>query len=817
MIVEKDITTQSHLPNFTESTISAADMAKTLEIIANIYSKPKDAVLRELVANGIDSHRVAGTTDPVIVTMPSKKFPEIIIADTGTGLSLEECENIYGNYMRSTKRDTNDAIGHFGMGSKSPYSVTNQFSVEAVKDGKLTVIIFGIHPDTGAPGHSILASVDTDRVNGLTVKIPVDTSDEELQDWYTALDRVSYYWSEKNVAVKTAPLSPFIEQVKRTHTRWDTTHTDPFYQYRNHYSSEYGFIKHDEKSRVGYSVRMGPIGYNLPPSMGHIMFTYVILTVPMGALTIDPSRENIKDTAENKAVIKRYTELFLRDVASQWKKEFSEATTLLEAYKIRVSTAQVTRHLIQCALQAGIDVATGFDHIDAQFELLKEYLPTRLYDPSFDPNASVAHYLQYSTKRHSATTIYKDCVDEFNLGQLLRVCENNIDKVFFVDVADIENYTAATARTAQKPRAKQPVYGEELDRYVFLKNMTQWLSPAPRIENIIKKWVRYKNAEEPYSVKTVYVVEKSAIADIADPNSFSWVTISDMNNELTQVNNKAINLAKSSASIVNFDNLYHATYNAFTRTSTNSRIRHVNSDDSIRTVHDLVQLTEEEKARGSKTDYTATIVIGTIDEFNTIPSFMNIRNWSESNPQASHVHNDYFVSSSGRSQATWAELVGTAVKPWLTLLTVEEFKQREMDALENRYTSAQWVYIAHALELVRDYGTAASVLQSMSEIILQTATVATNKSVKVVAEDFAALLPFISEHSRDIDKLRQNIPLVQHILPKPTFTQALPTTTAFLKNLGYNRDMPADVLIATITADLAVIRKAKRRLPRLAQ
>lgn len=364
MIVEKNITTQSQLPNFTESTISAADMAKTLEIIANIYSKPKDAVLRELVANGIDSHRAAGTTDPVVVTMPSKKFPEIIIADTGTGLSLEECEYNYGNYMRSTKRDTNEAIGYFGAGTKSPYSVTNQFSVETVKDGKLTVMIFGRHPDTGAPGYSILAHVDTDRVNGLTVKIPVDTSEEELDDWHEALRRVSYFWSESDVAVKAAPLSPYTYLVKLSHQRWDSPYPDSTACPKSSIS-EHGFIPHADQLPDRATVRMGPVGYTMPESMNNELFSHVILNVPMGALAIDPSRENIKDTAENKAVIKHYEKLFLEDFAQSWRAVFSDASSLLEAFALQERTTTKTiRRIIRFALRSGIDLATGFDHID---------------------------------------------------------------------------------------------------------------------------------------------------------------------------------------------------------------------------------------------------------------------------------------------------------------------------------------------------------------------------------------------------------------------------------------------------------------------
>lgn len=814
MIVEKDITTQSHLPNFTESTISAADMAKTLEIIANIYSKPKDAVLRELVANGIDSHRVAGTTDPVIVTMPSKKFPEIIIADTGTGLSLEECENIYGNYMRSTKRDTNDAIGHFGMGSKSPYSVTNQFSIEAVKDGKLTVIIFGIHPDTGAPGHSILAHVDTDRVNGLTVKIPVDTSDEELDDWHEALRRVSYFWSENDVVVKAAPLSPYASQVRLSSQRWDSLYPGSTTGLKNSIS-EHGFLPHAKQLPDRATVRMGPIGYTIPQSMNNELFGHVILNVPVGALTIDPSRENIKDTAENKIAIKHYEKLFLEDFAESWRAVFSDATSLLEAHALQKLTSTKTiRCIIRFALCSGLDLAIGFDHIDKAFEKSK-HLPVHRIDAPISSEYTTDPYLEYSMKHWGLQSVFKKCDTEINLDLLHAESQRDTPRITFIDTADVERYTLATARAPISPCANKPVLNEKeegVDYDSFLKQMVTWLSPAPRVEDLIKKWMRHKNAIESTSINKIYLIDKTVVAKIADTHLFTWITVDEMKNELAQANKKPVNLAEKSTAFVHFNKHYGATYNAYTQAKSRD---YSDRQDAIRTVKELIDITDKGQLKANNPQYTATIVIGTVDEFNTIPTFMTVHNWTRWCAEPSTEHNDYFVSSSGRSQATWAELIGTAVKPWLTLLTVEEFKQREIEALEDRYTPQQWIHIAESLEIVGEYVSAYTTQRNLRELITHTSQVATDKSVKAIAEDFTVLLEFMSDHPENIDKLRQNIPLIQHILPKPVFTQALPTTTGLLKNLGSNRFMPADVLMATLTADLAVIRKAKRRLPRL--
>lgn len=409
-------------------------------------------------------------------------------------------------------------------------------------------------------------------------------------------------------------------------------------------------------------------------------------------------------------------------------------------------------------------------------------------------------------------SVFKKCDTEIDLYLLHTESQRDTPRITFIDTADVERYTLATARAAIPARADKPVLDGTVDYDSFLKQMAAWLSPTPRVENVIKKWMRHKNAIESNSLNKIYLIDKTVIAGIADPHLFTWITIDEMKNELAQVNKKPVNLAEKSAALVHFNNHYGVTYNAYTQAK--SRDYHERRGN-VRTVQELIDMTDKGKLKANNPEYTATIVIGTVDEFDTIPTFMAVHNWTQWCAEPSTEHNDYFVASSGRSQATWAEHVGTAVKPWLTLLTVEEFKQRETEALEDRYTPKQWLQIAECLEIVGEYVSAYTTQRNLRELIAHTSEVATDKSVKAIAEDFTELLQFMSEHPEDIDKLRQNIPLIQHILPKPVFTQALPTTTGFLKNLGSNRSMPADVLIATLTADLAVIRKAKRPLPRL--
>lgn len=88
---------------------------------SNLYSNPQQSFLREIISNAWDSHVEANNTkEPVIVTFKqglSNNSSSIAIRDYGTGISPERFNDIYLNIGSSTKRESNDYIGAFGIDS----------------------------------------------------------------------------------------------------------------------------------------------------------------------------------------------------------------------------------------------------------------------------------------------------------------------------------------------------------------------------------------------------------------------------------------------------------------------------------------------------------------------------------------------------------------------------------------------------------------------------------------------------------------------------------------------------------------------------
>ena len=90
-----------------------------------LYSNKIGSIVREVTSNCFDSHREAGIKDDVVILL-SKADPltgksgKICFKDVGVGLSPDRIKNIYSKYFSSTKRGTNNEIGGFGIGAKSP-------------------------------------------------------------------------------------------------------------------------------------------------------------------------------------------------------------------------------------------------------------------------------------------------------------------------------------------------------------------------------------------------------------------------------------------------------------------------------------------------------------------------------------------------------------------------------------------------------------------------------------------------------------------------------------------------------------------------
>lgn len=175
--------------------------AKAFSILSSgLYANKIRAIIRELSCNAVDSHVAAGREHiPFDVHLPNRIEPWFSIRDYGVGLSHDQVVNIYTTYFESTKTESNAFIGALGLGSKSPFSYTENFTVTAIQRGVKGVYSAFINNE-GVPSIAKMASVETDEENGVEVKFSVSNADDfhkfkteaqEVYKWFSIKPRIS--------------------------------------------------------------------------------------------------------------------------------------------------------------------------------------------------------------------------------------------------------------------------------------------------------------------------------------------------------------------------------------------------------------------------------------------------------------------------------------------------------------------------------------------------------------------------------------------------------------------------------------------------
>lgn len=184
------------------------DSGKIYQILSSgIYSDPIRAVIRELGCNAYDAHVDVGRADlPFDVHLPTTMEPYFAVRDYGTGLSEEGVTRLYTRYGESTKSKSDLYVGALGLGSKSPFACTQNFTVISRHQGMKHVYTAYIG-DTGVPSLAAMSSEPSDEPSGLEVKFSVNKTAE--YSTYVSKAGVVFEWfatkPNVNVELRYAP------------------------------------------------------------------------------------------------------------------------------------------------------------------------------------------------------------------------------------------------------------------------------------------------------------------------------------------------------------------------------------------------------------------------------------------------------------------------------------------------------------------------------------------------------------------------------------------------------------------------------------
>ena len=275
-----------------------ADAAMFQNLSKNLYSKPYDAIVREYGTNAWD----ANPQVPFVFHVPTNIEPWFSVRDYGPGLSEAEVFTVYNCYGKSTKKDTNNAIGFFGYGSKSAFAVCSNWSVVSYQNGTQNTydVYYG---EDRIPKVTKVFSKTTDEPNGIMVKIPI------------AKDKISYM-----VEVVTSIYSRFIPQPKgncELHDR-DTYKGTPIHEGKDWWLGQKRYSS-DRRSTVSQGFIVYPLDesqFGEEPLLTHFSFH---VDFPIGELNLAPSRESLHYDNKTKLAISKKIEEIKGEVSKDIK------------------------------------------------------------------------------------------------------------------------------------------------------------------------------------------------------------------------------------------------------------------------------------------------------------------------------------------------------------------------------------------------------------------------------------------------------------------------------------------------------------------
>lgn len=154
--------------------------AKAFTILTDkLYTDPIQAIIRELASNCVDSHAAANKSHIAWnLHLPTVVEPWIEFEDYGVGMTPKEIEEIYASFFTSTKDQSNDAIGAFGLGSKTPLIYTDNFAITSTVDHTTHTYVSYINA-VGVPALKHVSSHPTTRTNGVSIKFAVKLEDAD--------------------------------------------------------------------------------------------------------------------------------------------------------------------------------------------------------------------------------------------------------------------------------------------------------------------------------------------------------------------------------------------------------------------------------------------------------------------------------------------------------------------------------------------------------------------------------------------------------------------------------------------------------------
>lgn len=361
MQLEESDTKLETLGKVVSQEVKISDAAMIIEhMVTTIYKNKKRIVVQEIISNARDAHREIGTPDrPIHVKLPNKFDSSLIIRDFGIGISPARMQDIFINVGNSTKRGDDLQTGGFGIGSKTPWSYTDVFTVRTItrEDGKLVMRSYAlVHGKASFSaqemGDPITINVDDpataedDKHTGTSIIIDI-ANKEDWSFFRDYLVDVTRFWTVKPVVTGMECEWPEYKAVYEGED-WKIVSINSHYH------------RADTQSvcvdGIPYPVNLTAME-NMPGLLHGLSRCGLILFFKVGQLAVALNREDLQYNDKTKSAIMAKMEEIYKTLSAKLEAEITGATNLWQA-NVMWQKVKETFHntLIQSVKWQGIEV-----------------------------------------------------------------------------------------------------------------------------------------------------------------------------------------------------------------------------------------------------------------------------------------------------------------------------------------------------------------------------------------------------------------------------------------------------------------------------
>jgi hypothetical protein len=283
--------------------------AKLFSIVTEkLYSDPVRAITREMLTNMVDAwlqqtNILGQPPPPGVVSLPDFGSLEIVFRDYGPGLSRAEIELYVGHILESSKDESNDFHGGWGLGLKCPFAYTKSWTIESRHGGLLTKYATFME-SSGVPSIAQIGDpMATEEPTGLTISIPVKSDDI---DDFTAWTKW-YLQYLPNGSIECSDLQYGDSALSYSDDYRGTVEIDGLsidWRERLTHGASIPSSQSNRKSQIRARILLGSIPYS-PPDEDIGERQPIDLSFPIGSLQVTPDRDRLVADAEQSRFIER--------------------------------------------------------------------------------------------------------------------------------------------------------------------------------------------------------------------------------------------------------------------------------------------------------------------------------------------------------------------------------------------------------------------------------------------------------------------------------------------------------------------------------